>query len=68
MCVKTRRGGHQLAVCYRVLIWRCDVVSRGGRCDVSEGAVWRSHLLLLLLLGDEWNKLSTAVVDVYLAR
>ena len=59
-----------VTVSYRVLIWRCDAVSRSGRCDVTEGAVWRSHLLLLLLLllTDEWNKLPTAVVHVHLAR
>jgi len=49
---------------------RCgDAVSDGGRCDVDVGAVWRSHLLLLLLLlVDERNKLPTTVVDVDLAR
>jgi len=53
-------------VSYRVLVWRA--VSHGCWCDVNVGAVWRSHLLLLLLLGDERNELPTTVVDVYLAR
>jgi len=55
---------------YRVLfIRRCsDAVSDCSWRDVRVGAVWRRSQMLLLLLDAERTQLTTAVIDVYLAR